>query len=264
MKRRNPSFRWAAGALGAWLSLQALPARGDCIYRWTTTNDDGDEIENVTNVAPKGVKGVKSECYKGGSSSSSSGSHVAGVGADGVIDLSYRNKVSSDVAAPTEFVPNEQSKAYDEYIRVACAKYNLPPSFVRAIINAESNFNPRAMSEKGALGLMQLMPETGAQMGAQDRADPQQNIMGGVRFLRELNNRFDGDMIKVAAAYNAGPQAVINYNGVPPYPETQNYVSKVLKLYKQYKAQAQAALAAASGAPAAPAAPAPTPATPKR
>ena len=131
---------------------------------------------------------------------------------------------------------------FDEYIDQAAIRYKMPPALVRAVMHAESAFDPNAISVVGASGLMQLMPATAREMYVKDIFDPKDNIEGGVRYLRVLANEFDGDMVKMVAAYNAGPDAVKKYGGqVPPYPETQAYVRKVISLYFQYKAQAQVA-----------------------
>lgn len=131
---------------------------------------------------------------------------------------------------------------YDEYIEDAAVRYKIPPALVRAIMHAESAFDPNAISHVGASGLMQLMPQTAREMYVKDIFDPRENIEGGVRYLRVLANEFDGDMVKMVAGYNAGPDAVKKYGGqVPPYPETQAYVRKVISLYFQYKARAQVA-----------------------
>jgi len=132
------------------------------------------------------------------------------------------------------------STAFDDYIEDAAVRYRVPPHLVRAVMHAESAFDPNAISVVGASGLMQLMPGTAQEMFVKDIFDAKENVEGGVRYLRVLANEFDGDMVKMVAAYNAGPEAVRKYNGqVPPYPETQAYVRKVLSLYFQYKAQAE-------------------------
>jgi len=113
--------------------------------------------------------------------------------------------------------------------------YGVDPALVRAIIHAESNFNPLARSRKGAMGLMQLMPQTAKDMGVDDITDPTENIAGGVKYLAWLLERFNGDVKLATAAYNAGPGAVSKYNGVPPYEETQTYVFRVNILHKRYK-----------------------------
>ena len=108
----------------------------------------------------------------------------------------------------------------------------IEPDLVKAIIRVESNFNPYAVSPKGAQGLMQLMPETAANHAVRNVFDPEQNITGGVRYLRKLLDFFGGDLRLALAAYNAGENAVTRYNGVPPYRETREYVRKVLALYR--------------------------------
>ena len=124
----------------------------------------------------------------------------------------------------------------EPHIVTAAKRYKIPAPLVRAIMHAESNFDANAVSPKGACGLMQLMPPTAAEMYVKDIFDEKENIEGGVRYLRVLANEFSGDMVKMIAAYNAGPDAVRKYGGnVPPYEETQGYVRKVLQLYYHYK-----------------------------
>jgi soluble lytic murein transglycosylase-like protein len=139
------------------------------------------------------------------------------------------------VVAPLEFAPRIETAAYDDPIRQACSLYKIPPALVRAIIAAESNFDPYAVSARGAQGLMQLMPDTAVEMFVDEVFDPQKNIFGGVRYLRVLTNMFEGDMIRIVAAYNAGPDAVKKAGGVPELSETQEYVRRVIKLYFAYK-----------------------------
>ncbi len=135
----------------------------------------------------------------------------------------------------------------DPHIANAALRYRIPTALVRAIMHTESNFNPNALSNKGASGLMQLMPGTASEMYVKDIFDSKDNIEGGVRYLRVLANMFDGDMVKMVAAYNAGPDAVKKYGGqVPPYAETQEYVRKVLQLYYHYKERERLAQAEAS------------------
>ena len=108
---------------------------------------------------------------------------------------------------------------------------------MKAIIANESGFNANATSGVGAAGLMQLMPGTAADLGVADSYDPAQNVSGGTRYIRGLLDRFKGDLPKAIAAYNAGPGAVEKYGGIPPYPETQNYVQNVLASYDKYRSQ---------------------------
>jgi soluble lytic murein transglycosylase-like protein len=110
-------------------------------------------------------------------------------------------------------------------------QYSVDPHLVRAIIMVESNFDPHAVSRAGAQGLMQLMPDTAARYRVENPFDPQANIEGGIRYLRDLLRLFPSDLRHVLAAYNAGEGAVQQYGGIPPYPETQRYVERVLALY---------------------------------
>jgi hypothetical protein len=119
-------------------------------------------------------------------------------------------------------------------VKDAAARYALPARFVESVAKVESAMNPKAVSPKGAIGVMQLMPSTARALAA-DPNDPAQNIEAGTRLLRELLIKYNGDAIKALAAYNAGEGAVEKYKGLPPYPETQNYVDKVIKNYLQPK-----------------------------
>jgi len=124
---------------------------------------------------------------------------------------------------------------YNGLIDEAARLYQLPESFIRAVMRVESDFNPSVVSRAGAMGLMQLMPKTARSMGVADPFDVRQNILGGARYLRILANRFKGDLVLTVAAYNAGEGAVEKYNGIPPYKETQRYVRRVLKHYYAYR-----------------------------
>jgi soluble lytic murein transglycosylase-like protein len=117
--------------------------------------------------------------------------------------------------------------AYDSLIQEHAERHGISPDLVRAVIQAESGFNRWAVSPKGAMGLMQLMPATARDLGVSDPFHPDENIRGGVWYLATLLERFDQDVVRALAAYNAGPERVVRYNGVPPYRETQNYVKKI-------------------------------------
>lgn len=130
---------------------------------------------------------------------------------------------------------NFQSE-FEKAILSASERYGVDPYLVKAVIKIESNFNPRAISSKKAMGIMQLIPETASIYGVKDPFDPEDNIDGGVRHLRDLMEYFSGDIELVLAAYNAGKDAVVRYGyDIPPYPETEAYVEKVLAYYKRIK-----------------------------
>jgi len=127
--------------------------------------------------------------------------------------------------------------AYVEHVRRAAERYQLSEELLHAVMAVESGFRPTALSEKGAMGLMQLMPATARDMYVRDVWSPEENIDGGARYLRTLANQYDGDLVKTLAAYNAGPEAVKRAGGVPSFPETQAYVRKVLAIYEQLKSR---------------------------
>jgi soluble lytic murein transglycosylase len=122
---------------------------------------------------------------------------------------------------------------YDGLIGLAARQHRVPPALVKAVIAAESRFDPEAVSRKGAQGLMQLMPATADSLGVTDPLRPDENVDGGVRYLRTMIDRY-GDLPRALAAYNAGPDAVDRHGGIPPYPETRDYVKRVLTYYRAY------------------------------
>lgn len=124
-----------------------------------------------------------------------------------------------------------QNKNFDKIIKAVAEKYNLEASLIHSIIRTESDYNPHCISSKGALGLMQLMPETAKIYGVGNPFEPRDNIEGGVRYLKDLINLYDRRTRFVLAAYNAGQTAVKKYGGIPPYPETRNYIEKVMASY---------------------------------
>ena len=133
------------------------------------------------------------------------------------------------VAAPTPLT-------IDQHVAHAGEANGVDADFIRSVIRAESASNPKAVSRKGAQGLMQLMPSTASKLGVKDSFDPAQNVNGGAQFLRELLEKYHGDAAKALAAYNAGPLRVQQYHGVPPYRETRLYVAQVIRDYNRRKA----------------------------
>jgi soluble lytic murein transglycosylase-like protein len=124
-------------------------------------------------------------------------------------------------------------KTYDPVVRKVAQKYGVESDLIHAIIRAESNYNSLAISEKGAMGLMQLMPATAEAYGVNDFYDPEENIEGGTKYLKDLIKLYDGKTNFVLAAYNAGQEAVKKYKGIPPYPETRNYISRIQSSYRK-------------------------------
>jgi hypothetical protein len=127
-----------------------------------------------------------------------------------------------------ETVISGSTASLDEIFQKASDTYHVPVELLKAVAKAESNFNPRAESHAGAKGIMQLMPGTAKALGVTDPFDPEQSIMGGAKYLSQQLARYDGNAVLALAAYNAGPGNVAKYNGVPPFKETQNYISKVM------------------------------------
>src|SRR5438477_9798180 len=151
---------------------------------------------------------------------------------------SLRKAAPPAAARPDRWWEKRNDAPPDE-IDKAAQLYNVPAELVRAVIWAESAGDAGAVSHAGAIGLMQLMPRTAGDMYVQDPIDPAQNIMGGTRYLRWLANQFNGDMLLTLAAYNAGPDAVKKYGGVPPFDETRHYCKKVMAYYYQLRRASQ-------------------------
>jgi len=141
----------------------------------------------------------------------------------------YRLFIKEKKPTPTK------TKKYDEYISEASRRYEIDSHLIKAIVKAESNFDPQAVSRKGAKGLMQIMPQNFDKLGVSDPFDPRENIMAGTKYLRYLLNQFDGDLQLALAAYNAGPGNVDPLFGIPQFPETKLYVKKVLSYYNHLK-----------------------------
>jgi soluble lytic murein transglycosylase-like protein len=227
--------RWMiATLLGAVLVGSAATAYAEAIYKYR----DRRGVINYTNLKPRGVTAQ--------------------------IVMVYCPACDPKSTVDFSRVPLKRSD-FNAEIANAIRQNPVDEALVRAIIQAESAYNPNALSKAGAQGLMQLMPGTAAQYGVSDSYNPQQNIYGGTRYLRFLLNMFDGDIKLVSAAYNAGENNVLKYAGVPPFAETQVYVQRVAQLYQRYRVDlaqrdAQAAAAKLAAANAAVKAPTPAPA----
>jgi soluble lytic murein transglycosylase-like protein len=153
---------------------------------------------------------------------------LKGGGEVGVAAAELRGVVPDEVLEEVE-APASAGNDLAALIVAAARRHHLDPELVRAVVSVESGFRPDAVSPKGAQGLMQLMPATARSLGVKDAFDPADNVDGGVRYLRALIDRYDGDVKRALAAYNAGIGAVARHGGIPPYPETLVYVSKVLQ-----------------------------------
>jgi soluble lytic murein transglycosylase-like protein len=149
-------------------------------------------------------------------------------------------KVKPSIDVSAEFVVIPASEAYEDLVQEAAEKYEVDPHLIRAVMQAESAFNPFAVSRAGAEGLMQLMPALADEMGVSDAFDPRENIMGGVRYLKRLLDHHRGDIDLALASYNAGPGNVERYGGVPPFRETRNYVKTIKQILAAKKRSADA------------------------
>jgi membrane-bound lytic murein transglycosylase MltF len=152
-----------------------------------------------------------------------------------------------DLSAP---VATHSTQSVDEAVNSVSGRHHLDPDLINSVIHAESGFNPRAVSPKGAQGLMQLMPRTASRLGVANSFDPGDNLEGGTRYLRELLERYNFDLIKALAAYNAGPGRVEQYHGVPPYYETQAYVARIIRDFNRKKLAERKAMATTKKSPA--------------
>lgn len=150
---------------------------------------------------------------------------------------SFASMVSDAMNQPSSAPAAVPPAQIDSLVGANASAYGVDPALVKAIIANESGFDANATSRTGAQGLMQLEPGTAAGLGVTDAYDPAQNISGGTRYIKGLLDRFHGDLRLAVAAYNAGPGAVVKYNGVPPYAETQAYVNNVLGSYEKYKSR---------------------------
>ena len=149
--------------------------------------------------------------------------------------LNYEEIVAPVVPVPDPIQIQVASPTFDDMVNAASNHNHIDPDLIVSVIRAESGFNPRAISRKGAQGLMQLMPQTAARLGVQDAFDPATNVEGGTRYLGQLLARYHNNVALALAAYNAGPERVEQYRGVPPYRETRVYVSKIILDFNRKK-----------------------------
>ena len=157
----------------------------------------------------------------------------------------YNERQARRVWSPRPAAPSVARSEIDAYIEAHSRRQQLDPELVRAVVQVESAYQPGAESHKGAMGLMQLMPETARRLAVEDPWNPDDNVRGGTIYLRHLLDRFGGQLELALAGYNAGPEAVQRFGGIPPFEETQAYVEKVLRIYRNepgYSVQATSAL----------------------
>jgi soluble lytic murein transglycosylase len=149
-------------------------------------------------------------------------------------DKRYKLYIRTSLKKPADYI-----RDYSAIINQASRRFGIESSLIKAVIKAESDFDYKAVSRKGARGLMQLMPKTMDQMEVKDPFNPEENIFGGTRYLSLLLERFNNDKKLALAAYNAGPERVEEYQGVPPFPETKSFISNVLNYYFQYRSESE-------------------------
>lgn len=250
MRRRRPAASICAGllvALAAWSPLQARTVYR-CVLDGTvslaTAPDPGAQCEahelDDDDPNPPALWGALGEFRGALFVREEAGRKVYSTrpmdGAERVLDFHARTAPGADAHPGLGIVGPAQLDRFDAEFRAAARAYRLDEAWLRAIAHAESAFDPLAVSEKGALGVMQLMPEVVREYGIDDPFDPAASIDAGARHLRFLTDRLDGDLDRIAAAYNAGIGAVALHGGIPPYPETRLYVARVHVLHARYRA----------------------------
>jgi soluble lytic murein transglycosylase-like protein len=157
--------------------------------------------------------------------------------AGGIVEVPVEEVIAiepEDLFAPVPR-PVAATAPFREMVKAAAARYSVDADLIASVIAAESNFDPKAVSKKNARGLMQLLPETAARFGVQNIFDPQENIDAGTHYLRDLLARYNNDLVLALAAYNAGPERVLQFGRVPPYPETVSYIRRVKRSYEKSK-----------------------------
>ncbi|MBQ4359660.1 MAG: lytic transglycosylase domain-containing protein [Proteobacteria bacterium] len=211
---------------GILLAFWLLPAQalGD-IYRYETP--DGEIV--LTSEPRKGLKLL--EVIRDSKPAPKAAPKTVARGDNGAREAKLKLTSGAKAAAVM------RDTAYDAFIEEASRMYNIPVEFIKAVIKIESNFNPRAVSSVGAMGLMQLMPGTADHMRVSDPFDPRENIMGGTKYLRRLSDRYDGDINLILSGYHAGPGNVAKAGGIP-FEKTQQYVRNVYNWYVRYREEA--------------------------
>lgn len=243
--RRHAKLRAAALAL---LGMMSLPAFAEplTIYLYKEngmpvyTNVKPEHVEytvvRVNSGMPRHVETVTSPTSE---ADSISGPTSSIINPEDAVDDGNLVGWAASCKGVTKAVLDQRAVQWQKLVDKHAKAHNVPVALVRAVMRVESCFNPRAVSRTGARGLMQLMPETASQLGVHDSFDAEQNIAGGVRYLSLLLDRFKNNTRLAVAAYNAGPSAVDAYRGVPPYPETRSYVTRVIAEYRQGSSQAK-------------------------
>ncbi len=235
-------------SLLVWITLLILPVSGFAeLYKYQLpdgevliTSNPRDDLKLIE-VIDLGGDDSSSSSGKSSSTSSSKKSSKKSEKAQKNIDRATESREEHVAKNGTKHSTKDLSRAekeaaFDDIIEEASSAYDVPQSFIKAVIKVESNFNPYAISRAGAQGLMQLMPSVAKNLGVEDPFDPRENIFGGTKLLRTLIDQYEGDINLILAAYNAGGVAVNRYGGIP-YPQTRHYVASVYRWYKTYSAQ---------------------------
>ena len=241
MKKRT----WQDNILFLGLCCVYVALMSACVHMLSFRNNHENVISN-TDFSPPGLMAEKSKSDTAKEPEADTHYEVLAEKRQSIQGAEDNNKQSEIIGEiedvieyDPEFLASVRGKDAEKIlhpviIRVA-NEHEIDPALIKSIIWAESSFNPKAVSKKGAVGLMQLMPATAASLGIEDSLNPESNIDGGVRYFKKLLVRFKGDAKLALAAYNAGSRKVLQYNGVPPFEATQYYIEKVFEYYEGYK-----------------------------